>query len=54
MKPGALHQASWMARVICAIKITPFHAQFVKIKREQAGIQKFAIFASKVYVRYWF
>ena len=54
MQTGAFHQDRWMDRVIYAIKMTLFHAQFVMSKRKQAGMQRFAIFVIKFYVRYWF
>lgn len=54
MQPGAVHRARWMARVIYAIKICLFQAQFVMTKREQLGINRFARFAVTVYVQFWF
>ena len=53
-KPGALHQARWMARVIYTIKICLFRSQFSMNKRELTAMQRFALFSVRVYIRAWF
>ena len=53
-KPGALHRARWMAKVIYAIKIMLFKSQFKMTKQEQNSLKKFAIFAVHFYVPNWF
>jgi hypothetical protein len=54
MRPGALHRARWMARVIYAIKICLFQSQFKMTQREKSGMKRFAAFAVSLYVRSWF
>jgi hypothetical protein len=54
MKPGALHLARWMAKMIYSIKICLFRSQFQMTQREITGMQRFAKFSTLVYVRAWF
>jgi hypothetical protein len=54
MKPGALHRARWMARVIHAIKLCLFHFQFHMTSSEKVGMKRFAVFGVSLYVLSWF
>jgi hypothetical protein len=54
VKPGAMHRARWMSRVVYAIKMVLFQSQFKMTKQEQTGIQRFAHFAITFYVPNWF
>jgi hypothetical protein len=54
MKPGALHHARWMAKIIYSIKICLFRSQFQMTHREITGMQRFAAFSTIIYVRAWF
>ena len=53
-KPGALHRARWMARVIYALKICLFHKQMKLTKSEINGMQRFVLYAIQCYVIEWF
>lgn len=45
MKPGAIHRARFMAKLIYALKMT---------KRERAGLGEFCVFGVAVYIKSWF
>lgn len=53
-RPGALHRARWMARVIYAIKLTLFRSQFKMTKQEESAMERFTRFAVRFYVPNWF
>lgn len=55
-RPGALHRARWMARIIYALKMVLFRDQLGKLvtSREMAALLRFSFFALKVYVMRWF
>jgi hypothetical protein len=53
-RPGALHRARWMARVIYAIKIVLFRENFEMTKKEQRALIRFSRFAVRYYVPNWF
>lgn len=53
-RPGALHRARWMARVLYSIKIVLFKTQFKMTKKEQSGMERFARYAVLFYVQNWF
>ena len=54
-KPGAIHRARFMARLIYALKIFLFRdAGFKLTKQEIQGLEKFCVFGVRVYVKSWF
>lgn len=53
-RPGALHRARWMARVIYAIKICLFHKQMQITAKEIRAMQRFALYAVQCYTCQWF
>src|SRR5678815_2779975 len=53
-KPGALHRARWMARIIYSLKIVLFRSQFNMKEQEAAAMTRFANFAVRFYVPNWF
>lgn len=55
MKPGAMHRARFMARLIYGIKIFLFrNSQFRLTARELNGIKDLCIFGIKFYIKSWF
>ena len=54
LKPGALHRARWMARVIYSLKIHLFREQFHASNRDKRGIERFVLFALQLYVPAWY
>lgn len=54
LKPGALHRARWMARVIYSLKIHLFREQFNATNRKKRGIALFVLFALQLYVPSWY
>lgn len=55
-RPGALHRARWMARIIYALKIILFREQLTGVvsSREMSALQRFSSFATEIYVLRWF
>ena len=53
-RPGALHRARWMAKVIYAIKILLFRESFKMTKKEEKALRRFTRFAVRYYVPNWF
>jgi len=54
-KPGAIHRARFMARLIYALKIFIFRESGFKLtKREIRGIGSFCVFGVGAYVKSWF
>jgi hypothetical protein len=53
-RPGALHRARWMAKLIYAMKILLFANQFKLTARETLGLKRFTFFVLEVYVSAWF
>jgi len=55
MKPGAMHRARFMSRLIYGMKIFIFHhSGFRLTDRERRGLKDLCIFAVKFYIRSWF
>jgi len=54
MRPGALHRARWMARVIYAIKMYLFRNQFRLTTKELTGLKRFTTFTAVLYIKAWF
>lgn len=55
IKPGALHRARFMAKLIYAYKIFLFrHSDFKLTNREQKGLAEICIFGVQVYLKSWF
>ena len=55
IKPGALHRARLMAKLIYAYKIFLFrHSEFKLTKRELKGLANLCIFGVQIYVKSWF
>ena len=54
-KPGAIHHARFMSRLICAMKMYILrHAGFMMTDRELRGVGEFCIFGVVAYTRSWF
>lgn len=53
-RPGALHHARWMAKVIYSIKILLFRGQFTLTRAEVSGIKRVVVFLVSTYVTAWF
>ena len=53
-KPGAMHRARWMAKVIYSLKIWMFHSQFKMTAREIKAVGRVVRFAVLVYFKAWF
>jgi hypothetical protein len=55
MKPGAIHRARFMARLIYSLKIFMFRdAGFPLTEGEVKGLGDFCVFGLKVYIKSWF
>lgn len=54
MKPGAIHHARWMAKVIYTLKIWLFRSQFQLTSREERGLRDICVFTARLYVKAWF
>ena len=54
IRPGAMHRARWMMRMIYAIKMYLFRNQFQLSAKELSGLKHFAAFTVTVYVKAWF
>lgn len=55
MKPGAMHRARFMARLIYALKIVMFRdTGFALTKREIEGLGEFCVFGVGMYIKSWF
>jgi len=54
-KPGAMHRARWMSRLIYSLKIFLFRdGGFKMSEAEKAGVAEVCIFGIQVYVKSWF
>jgi len=54
-KPGAIHRARFLSRLIYALKIVLFkYAGFKLTKRETQGLVDFCVFGVVVYIKSWF
>ena len=53
MKPGAIHHAPWMTKVIYCLKIWMFKAQFKLNLKEEKGLQHMCIFIVRIYLKAW-
>lgn len=53
-KPGAMHRARFMARLIYGLKIFAFREVFKLTPRELRGIKELCIFGVKHYVKSWY
>jgi len=51
MKPGAMHQARWMSKVLYSFKM--FRNQFHLTPREEKGLRDICIFIVYLYVKAW-
>ena len=54
IRPGALHRARWIDRVIYSIKIYLFRGQFQLKQKEEKGLKVFVIFSLNIYICSWF
>jgi hypothetical protein len=53
-KPGAMHRARFMARLIYSLKIFAFRTVFKLTPRELQGMKEFCVFGIKHYIKSWF
>uniref|UniRef100_A0A2S2PCY9 Uncharacterized protein n=1 Tax=Schizaphis graminum TaxID=13262 RepID=A0A2S2PCY9_SCHGA len=53
-RPGALHRARWMAKLIYSLKIFLFRSQFKLTARELSALEAFNVFVIQVYIKYWY
>ena len=44
MKPGAMHHARWMSKIIYSLKVWIFREQFKLTRNEEKGIREFCLF----------
>ena len=51
--PGAMHHARWLAKVLYAVKMWLFRAQFRMSKSEEKAISEIAAFGVTVYLKAW-
>lgn len=54
MRPGAIHRARWMAKIIYTIKIHLFRDQIHLTAQEDRGVLRFVNFALLMYISAWF
>jgi hypothetical protein len=54
LRPGALHRARWMAKIIYALKIWLMREQVNLTTREKVGLKRFINFTLLYYVTAWF
>ena len=54
LKPGALHKARWMAKILYGLKIFLFRFELNRSQVEQQKLQRFAIFVCLFYIKHWF
>ena len=54
IQPGTLHCPTWMAGIICGIKIYLLRNQFQLIAKELAGLKCFTAFTGILYIKGWF
>lgn len=54
IRPGALHRARWMAKIIYTLKIWLLKDQFKLTAREKSGLQRFINFVLLSYITMWF
>ncbi|KAG0714555.1 hypothetical protein GWK47_013921 [Chionoecetes opilio] len=52
-RPGALHQARWMAKAIYCLKLQMLKSQLSLTGREKAGVERVALFVALVYCKQW-
>ncbi|KAG0716138.1 hypothetical protein GWK47_010338 [Chionoecetes opilio] len=52
-RPGALHQARWMAKAIYCLKLQMLKSQLSLTGREKAGVERMALFVALVYCKQW-
>lgn len=52
-RPGAMHRARWMAKVIYTLKISMFRKQFKLTKSEERGVQDLTLFIVLIYAKAW-
>ncbi|KAG0722968.1 hypothetical protein GWK47_043521 [Chionoecetes opilio] len=52
-RPGALHQARWMAKAIYCLKLQMLKSQLSLTGREKAGVERVALFVALVYCKKW-
>ena len=54
-KPGAMHRARWMVRLIYCLKIYLFReAGFYMKADERRGVAEMCIFGIQIYIKFWF
>ena len=53
-KPGALHKARWMAKILYGLKIFLFRFELNRSEGEKQKLQRFAIFVCMFYIKHWF
>ena len=53
-RPGALHRARWMARVIYSLKMLLVLPQSGLTLREETALKRLAFFALEIYISAWF
>lgn len=54
LRPGALHRARWMCRLIYCLKIYLFRHKFKMTNAELKGIGRVVVFGLVVYLKAWF
>ncbi|KAG0713304.1 hypothetical protein GWK47_016498 [Chionoecetes opilio] len=52
-RPGALHQARWIAKAIYCLKLQMLKSQLSLTGREKAGVERVALFVALVYCKQW-
>ncbi len=53
MRPGPMHHARWMSKVIYSLKVWMFRSQFKLTPREENGLRHMCVFAVRVYLKAW-
>ncbi|KAG0727484.1 hypothetical protein GWK47_034566 [Chionoecetes opilio] len=52
-RPGALHQARWMAKAIYCLKLQMLKSQLSLTGRDKAGVERVALFVALVHCKQW-
>lgn len=53
-RPGAMHQARWMAKAIYCLKMYLFRQQVLLTAKEKTGLLRMVLFVSFIYAKAWF
>ena len=52
-RPGPMHHARWMSKVIYSLKVWMFQNQFSLTSKEEQGLRSICVFAARIYTKAW-